>query len=109
VELDGKVTGVGDKPFSLSFSRCALPRVTGEKKAREEAGMATGRRGCGGLRAAGEVCSRTMGAGAGGARDDGTRDCHVSKKDQEKVYGGMHTGDSGWEDFFYRYETPRRI
>jgi hypothetical protein len=43
VALDGKVTGVGDKPFSLSFSHCALPRVTGEKKAREEAGMATGR------------------------------------------------------------------
>jgi hypothetical protein len=45
VELDRKVTDTGDKPFSLSFSHCAPPQVMGEKKVREEAGMATGRRG----------------------------------------------------------------
>jgi hypothetical protein len=75
VELDGKATCTGDKHFSLSFSCCALPRVTGEKKVREEASVATGRRGCGGWRATVEACSRTTGAGAGGgARATGTKE-----------------------------------
>jgi hypothetical protein len=75
VELDGKVTCTGNKHFSLSFSRCALPRVMGEKKVREEASVATGRRGCGDWRATVEAYGQTMGAGAGsGARATGMKE-----------------------------------
>jgi hypothetical protein len=92
VELDGKVTCSGDKHFSLSFSRCALPWVTGEKKVEEEASVATGQRGLWRLASDGGGMRSDDGSGVWGQRtgsgDEGVRCCYVSEEDREKAYGG---------------------
>jgi hypothetical protein len=103
VELDGKATCIGNKHFSLSFSRCALPQVTGEKKVREEASVATGWRGCGSWRATMEACGRTTGAGAGGgARATGTKEQgtvvslrRIERRPMGAAHGPSPVGGSG--------------
>jgi hypothetical protein len=67
VELNWKAICTGDKHFSLSFSRYALPQVTGEKKVGRRLAWRLG----GGWRATGEACGRTTGA----------RCCYGSEKD----------------------------
>jgi hypothetical protein len=102
VELDGKATCTGDKHFSLSFSCCALPQVTGEKKVRAEASVAIGWRGCGGWRATVEACGRTMGRAGGGARATETKEQgtaaslrRIGRRPTGAAHGPSPVGGSG--------------
>jgi hypothetical protein len=99
VELDRKVTDTGDKPFSLSFSHCAPPQVMGEKKVREEAGMATGRRGERWGRHVVRWWERGLGA-AHGQRGRWSKGWCVCEKDREKAYGGCTRATAGGRIFF---------